>query len=632
MSTRCLAFLFAATLMVGGLPRRADAFVCGNHILEPGEQCDDGNIAAGDGCSPSCQRECGNLVLDPGEQCDDGNLASGDGCSATCQLETVFCGNGVREPGEQCDDGNTISGDGCSAICKLEFPCPMTGRWQPNGAFFTNNIFRMVEHPGGEIVGFNETDQSSISGTRMADSVSLSLPPFAGFPLSGQESSCSAVDFPDGAGPALVGGGIFRLSFDVCGDGFVGSGEECDDGNFVGGDGCGLACDVEVCGNRIVDAGEECDDGNRVNGDGCDNNCTTPRCGNGIVTQNEQCDDGNRQNGDGCDENCGIPGCPNGVVDPGEECDDGNLTDNDGCARNCRLQGCGNGIVENNEGCDDGNVIDGDGCDSNCTPTGCGNGVLTAGEECDDGNTTAGDCCSPSCQAEVAGTPCEDGNVCTVNDACQAGTCVGTPSVSGPCDDGNPCTSGDVCSSGTCAGVPIDGCNPGFSCSYRYDCRRPTASFKAALTLKDNSSDDKDQIIWKWTSGAATSKPEFSDPQSTAGYLLCLFDESTNPLATIWTPSGGLCSGKPCWSETKSGFRLRNRSAASIQSLDLVAGTAGRSKISIRGRGAGLSMPQLPLSPRASVQLSNVETGVCWGADHTLVLVGRSNQFKAKGN
>jgi cysteine-rich repeat protein len=30
------------------------------------------------------------------------------------------CGNGMREPGERCDDGNTAGGDGCSAVCNFE--------------------------------------------------------------------------------------------------------------------------------------------------------------------------------------------------------------------------------------------------------------------------------------------------------------------------------------------------------------------------------------------------------------------------------------------------------------------------------------------------------------------------------
>ncbi|MFO0743348.1 MAG: pre-peptidase C-terminal domain-containing protein [Labilithrix sp.] len=30
---------------------------CGDGFLQQGEQCDDGNVAAGDGCSPTCQAE-----------------------------------------------------------------------------------------------------------------------------------------------------------------------------------------------------------------------------------------------------------------------------------------------------------------------------------------------------------------------------------------------------------------------------------------------------------------------------------------------------------------------------------------------------------------------------------------------
>ncbi|MBI4703618.1 MAG: DUF4215 domain-containing protein [Deltaproteobacteria bacterium] len=99
--------------------------VCGNGKLDPGEQCDDGNAASGDGCSESCRAEvkpgvCGNGKLEPGEQCDDGNTEGGDGCSASCQAEPGACGNGKTEPPEECDDGNTEDGDGCSAGCQIE--------------------------------------------------------------------------------------------------------------------------------------------------------------------------------------------------------------------------------------------------------------------------------------------------------------------------------------------------------------------------------------------------------------------------------------------------------------------------------------------------------------------------------
>src|SRR5262249_22199241 len=41
------------------------------------------------------------------------------------------CGNGLLEPGEQCDDGNTVDGDGCSAACVFE-SCVLTGTWTSN--------------------------------------------------------------------------------------------------------------------------------------------------------------------------------------------------------------------------------------------------------------------------------------------------------------------------------------------------------------------------------------------------------------------------------------------------------------------------------------------------------------------
>lgn len=64
---------------------------------------------------------CGDGVVDGGEECDDGNVTSGDGCTASCLIEVPDnCGNGVIEGIEECDDNNNISGDGCSIICEAE--------------------------------------------------------------------------------------------------------------------------------------------------------------------------------------------------------------------------------------------------------------------------------------------------------------------------------------------------------------------------------------------------------------------------------------------------------------------------------------------------------------------------------
>jgi cysteine-rich repeat protein len=42
---------------------------------------------------------CGNGVLDPGEQCDDGNTVDGDGCSASCLSELI---PGIGTPKREC--------------------------------------------------------------------------------------------------------------------------------------------------------------------------------------------------------------------------------------------------------------------------------------------------------------------------------------------------------------------------------------------------------------------------------------------------------------------------------------------------------------------------------------------------
>lgn len=99
--------------------------ICGNARLDPGEVCDDGNTADGDGCSHDCSIEaCGNGIQEPelGEICDDGNTVGGDGCSHDC-MSTETCGNHITDLGEVCDDGNTVDGDGCSRDCTSNETC-----------------------------------------------------------------------------------------------------------------------------------------------------------------------------------------------------------------------------------------------------------------------------------------------------------------------------------------------------------------------------------------------------------------------------------------------------------------------------------------------------------------------------
>ena len=123
--------------------------MCGNGIVER-EQCDDSNTLPGDGCSATCTIEeaaecgrivdaehppngtcdnqcqtipvpimCGNGIVEPGEECE---LPNTNTCDANCQNVEAgeFCGDGIRQSTEQCDDGNILSGDGCSTNCRIE--------------------------------------------------------------------------------------------------------------------------------------------------------------------------------------------------------------------------------------------------------------------------------------------------------------------------------------------------------------------------------------------------------------------------------------------------------------------------------------------------------------------------------
>ncbi|USN54679.1 MAG: hypothetical protein H6765_09385 [Candidatus Peribacteria bacterium] len=42
------------------------------------------------------------------------------GEDANCRIEDPVCGNGVIEYGEECDDDNRSNGDGCNSYCELE--------------------------------------------------------------------------------------------------------------------------------------------------------------------------------------------------------------------------------------------------------------------------------------------------------------------------------------------------------------------------------------------------------------------------------------------------------------------------------------------------------------------------------
>jgi cysteine-rich repeat protein len=65
------------------------------------------------------------VTVDDGKGCTHSQMVSVT-CPEVAPPEPV-CGNDTQEGAEECDDGNTAAGDGCSATCTVEPPPPVEG-------------------------------------------------------------------------------------------------------------------------------------------------------------------------------------------------------------------------------------------------------------------------------------------------------------------------------------------------------------------------------------------------------------------------------------------------------------------------------------------------------------------------
>jgi hypothetical protein len=102
---------------------------CGNGTVEQGEECDDGNRLAGDGCSNLCRVECGSGndddfdgVCNPDDRCPgspDSSDADGDGVPDGCDGDFEDCGDGIDNDGDgatDCADPECAGGTQCQSL------------------------------------------------------------------------------------------------------------------------------------------------------------------------------------------------------------------------------------------------------------------------------------------------------------------------------------------------------------------------------------------------------------------------------------------------------------------------------------------------------------------------------------
>lgn len=96
-------------------------------------ECDNPNLRNQDGSCRPAPAVCGNGILEDGEQCDDRNLVNTDACTNACKH--AVCGDTIVRTGvEQCDDGNAVNNDGCTNDCRTvcvpgTMQCGTWGGW-----------------------------------------------------------------------------------------------------------------------------------------------------------------------------------------------------------------------------------------------------------------------------------------------------------------------------------------------------------------------------------------------------------------------------------------------------------------------------------------------------------------------
>jgi len=447
------------------------------HVPQAGGACDDLDACT---INDSCDAN-GHCVGGGSRTCDDGNPCTDDSCDPAvgCQYRVLngvpcndgnactqgeSCQNGSCQGGTPlfCDDGNSCTRDTCD---------PMTGCL----------YLAQAGIPCDDRNVCTTHDACDANGGCVGEVVSCD----DGNPCT--EDSCDpasgCVHLPKDDGTTCDDGNACTLD-DRCQAGRCrpGSPKECPpDAN---------PCTAEVCAGSTgecisVPVAGPCDDGDR---------CTVgDRCLDGRCVGGEQplpCDDGNPCTDDSCDP---ASGCVHVLSDDGTPCDDGSAcTDHDQCLGGvctgegiqcppspipctryvCQnpLIGCQLEVVPDGTPCDDGNL---------CTlGEQCQGGLCLAQvyETCDDGNPCTTDACKADTGECVHGfntAPCDDGNACTVGDTCDgAGHCLaGTTWLL--CDDHNLCTMDSCDPARGCVFTPINGlpCDDGNACTIGDRCQ-----------------------------------------------------------------------------------------------------------------------------------------------------------------
>ncbi len=390
--------------------------------------CYDGNPCSDDLCDSqgNCTHPLNQATCEDGNPCTTGDICK-DG---SCQSGT----------GPQCDDGNACTQDSCTSQGTCNHT-PLLGGCSDGDACTLGDQCLGGKCLAGGALTCNDANPCTDDSCDKAKGC-VNLP---------NAASCS-----DGDACTEQDG----CSLGAC----LGKAVACDDGNVCTND----ACQQGNCVQLPIAA--TCDDGN-----GC---TTADVCKSGkCAGQALDCDDGSPCTVDTCSED----GCKNLKAADNTACDDGNpCSEKDECTHEGKCIGSA-------KVCDDGNPCTVDQCQKS---DGLCYFEASQGQACDDGNPcTLGDACSVGSCVPGGTKLCKDGESCTA-DGCDpgSGTCV-FKALSAPCDDGNPCTLGDACDAGSCLAGKAKSCDDNNPCTIE-NCDAATGDCKIANTVPGIACED----------------------------------------------------------------------------------------------------------------------------------------------
>jgi cysteine-rich repeat protein len=128
---------------------------------------------------------CGDGLIAPFEQCDDGNLADLDGCSSTCRVEDTFLFQGIAQGGTVVFviDGQEVSIDTLAGETSGEIATKMASAIDSNPIL--SDLGVLAHTSGGNLVVAGSITSSVISDPGLALQLPLpgSLPPIVAFLL-----------------------------------------------------------------------------------------------------------------------------------------------------------------------------------------------------------------------------------------------------------------------------------------------------------------------------------------------------------------------------------------------------------------------------------------------------------------